>query len=270
MSDITPIIMFGAAGRMGRMILSLAAAQPERFAIAGAVEYAGHPLCGRPLAELIPGAPASVTLEAAPPANPPAGAVAIHFSSPEASLEHLEWSVRHGVPTLIGTTGLTTEQRTTMEAIGDRVAVLVTPNTSTGVNVLFWLTEQATRLLGPDYDIEIIEMHHHHKKDAPSGTARGLAEAALRARGGDYERDLVHGRHGLVGERTRGEIGMHAVRGGDVVGDHTVILATPGERIELTHRASTRETFARGALKAAAWLSGRPAGRYSMNDVLGL
>ena len=200
--------------------------------------------------------------------------MAIHFSSPEATLQHLAWSERHGVATLIGTTGMKGEQRAAMEATRERIAVLITPNTSRGVNVLFWLTEQAARLLGPDYDIEIIEMHHHHKKDAPSGTARGLAEAALRARGGDLAhglaQELRHGRVGQVGERTRHEIGMHAVRGGDVVGDHTVMLAAPGERLELIHRASSREILASGALVAAAWLSGRPAGRYTMNDVLGL
>jgi 4-hydroxy-tetrahydrodipicolinate reductase len=270
MSSKTPIVMFGAAGRMGRMILSLAAETASPYEIAGAVDFAAHPLIGHPLSEIIPGAPAGLALQAAPPANPPAGTVAIHFSSPEATLEHLDWSLAQGVPALIGTTGMKAEQRAAMEAAGDRVAVLITPNTSLGVNVLFWLTEQATRLLGPGYDIEIVEMHHHHKKDAPSGTARGLAEAALRARAGDYDRDVRHGRSGLVGERTRQEIGMHALRGGDVVGDHTVIFATPGERIELGHRASSRETFARGALQAAAWLSGRPAGRYSMKDVLGL
>jgi 4-hydroxy-tetrahydrodipicolinate reductase len=262
--------MFGAAGRMGRMILSLAAAEPELYEIVGAVEYAGHPLAGHPLAEIIPGAPAGVTLEAAPPAAPPAGTVAIHFSSPEATLQHLDWSVRNNVATLIGTTGMSAEQRAAMDAIGDRVGLLITSNTSKGVNVLFWLTEQAARLLGPDYDIEIIEMHHHHKKDAPSGTARTLAEAALRARGGDLARDLRHGRQGQVGERTPGEIGMHAVRGGDVVGDHTVMLAGPGERLELIHRAGSREVLAHGAIEAAAWMSGRPAGRYTMNDVLGL
>lgn len=270
MSHQTPIVMFGAAGRMGQMILSLAAAQPEAFQIVGAVDHPAHPLMGQPLAQWNPGGPDTVCLQSAPPASVPVGTVAIHFSQPQATLDALEWSLNQGVGAVVGTTGLDEVQKKRLEEVAARIPMLITPNTSRGVNVLFWLVEQATRLLGEDFDVEIIEMHHNHKKDAPSGTARGLAEAVLRAREGDYERDLRHGRVGMVGERTPGEIGMHAVRGGDIVGDHTVILAGAGERIELTHRAHTRETFARGALQAAAWLGGKHPGLYTMKDVLGL
>jgi len=196
--------------------------------------------------------------------------VAIHFSSPEATVEHLDWSERGGHGAVIGTTGLSDGQLARIEAAAQYVPILVTPNTSRGVNVLFHLAREAARLLGEDYDVEIVEMHHHHKKDAPSGTARRLAEVILEARGGGWERDVRHGRQGMTGERAPGEIGMHALRGGDVVGDHTVVLAGPGERIELTHRAHTRATFAHGALRAAAWLAGRRPGLYSMQDVLGL
>jgi 4-hydroxy-tetrahydrodipicolinate reductase len=144
------------------------------------------------------------------------------------------------------------------------------PNFSVGVNALFWLTEKAAEILGTDFDLEVVEMHHRLKKDAPSGTARRLAEILARVRGLQYAGDVRHGREGIVGERTATEIGMHALRGGDVVGDHTVIFATQGERVELTHKASSRETFARGAIRAVKWGRGRAAGFYDMQDVLGL
>lgn len=270
MSDPTPIVMIGAAGRMGRMILELAVADAAQFRIVGAVDRAEHPQIGRPLAELVPGAPAEVNLEAAPPQKVPAGAVAIHFSLPDALAERLSWNVQAGCAAVIGTTGLNEDQKKMVEAASAKIPIIMTPNTSTGVSVLCRLAREATRLLGPGYDVEIVEMHHHHKQDAPSGTAKRLAEVICEASNRDYERDARHGRVGQVGARTQGEIGMHAVRGGDVVGDHTVIFAGPGERIELTHRASSRQTFAAGALRAAAWLSGRRPGLYSMNDVLGL
>jgi 4-hydroxy-tetrahydrodipicolinate reductase len=270
MRKATPIAMFGAGGRMGRMILELAVAQPERFQVVGAVDRPDHPLAGAPLSRLAPGGGDAVVLSAEPPACVPDGTVAIHFMLPEATLEHLPWSERLGVATEIGTTGLDSAQRARLAEAGRKIPILLTPNTSLGVNVLFWLARQAARLLGPDYDVEIVEMHHHHKKDAPSGTAKRLAEAILEERHRTWDRDVRHGRVGLVGERPPGEIGMHALRGGDVIGEHTVVLAGPGERVELTHRAQERELFARGALAVAEWLSGRPAGVYSMNDMLGL
>lgn len=270
MSSSVPIVMLGAAGRMGRMILTLAAGQPGDFTIVGAVDRPDLPEQGRPLSEMIPGAPDKVALTTAPPEEVPEGTVVIDYSAPEATLAQLDWVAAHPAAMLIGTTGFEPEHEARIRELGARRPVMITPNTSTGVNVLFWLVEQATRLLGTEYDIEIVEMHHHHKKDAPSGTARRLAEVALGARGLDYEHDVRHGRQGQVGARTAAEVGMHALRGGDVVGEHTVTLAGPGERIELTHRAHSREIFARGALKAAAWLSRQPAGNYSMNDFLGL
>lgn len=270
MSDPTPIIVIGAAGRMGRMIMELAVADGARFRIAGAIDRADHPQSDRPLAELIGGAPAGINLEPTPPRNVPAGAVAIHFSLPDALSERLSWNVQAGCAAVIGTTGLGEEQKKMVEAASAKIPVILTPNFSTGVNILCWLAREATRLLGPSYDVEVVEMHHHHKQDAPSGTAKRLAEVICEASGRDYERDTRHGRVGQVGARTQGEIGMHALRGGDVVGEHTIIFAGPGERIELVHRAHTRQMFAAGALRAAAWLSGRRPGLYSMNDVLGL
>ncbi len=150
------------------------------------------------------------------------------------------------------------------------IPIVFAPNFSIGVNTLFWLTRKATEILGTNFDLEIVEMHHRLKKDSPSGTARRLAEILAEVRELDYAKDVRHGREGMVGERTKTEIGMHAVRGGDVVGDHTVIYANVGERLELTHKASSRDTFATGALRAAAWASKQPAGLYDMQDVLGL
>lgn len=265
-----PFVMIGAAGRMGQMILQIALSEPEKYEIVGAIEYDGHPLIGKPLSELIPGAPSNIVFTTTAPADAPKGTVAIHFALPDATMRHLDWSRQGGYPAAICTTGFSDEQLADIEAAASDAAMLLTPNTSLGVNVLFYLTQQAARLLGEDYDIEIVEMHHHHKKDAPSGTARRLAEVAAEVRGLDYDKDVAHGRQGIVGERKRNEIGMHALRGGDVVGDHTVTLAGPCERIELSHRAHSREVFAQGALKAAAWLSDKGPGYYSMKDVLGL
>lgn len=171
---------------------------------------------------------------------------------------------------VIGTTGHTDDQIAAIRHAAAMIPIVFAPNYSVGVNTLFWLTRKASEILGPSFDLEVIEMHHRLKKDAPSGTAKRLAEILAEARALDYAKDARHGRHGIVGERTDGEIGVHAIRGGDVVGDHTVIFAANGERVELTHKASSRETFAHGALRAALWAAGQPAGLYDMQDVLGL
>lgn len=171
---------------------------------------------------------------------------------------------------VIGTTGHSDAEIADIQNAAAKIPVVFAPNFSVGVNTLFWLTGKAAEILGADFDLEVVEMHHRLKKDAPSGTAKRLAEILAEARELAYNRDVRHGRQGIVGERTAGEIGMHAVRGGDVVGDHTVIFAALGERVELSHKASSRETFARGALRAAKWAGTQPAGLYDMQDVLGL
>lgn len=171
---------------------------------------------------------------------------------------------------VIGTTGHSDGQLAAVREAAQVIPVVMAPNFSTGVNTLFWLTAKAAEILGEDYDLEVIEMHHRHKKDAPSGTARRLAEVLAEVRLLDYGKDARHGREGMTGERTSTEIGVHALRGGDVVGDHTVIFATNGERVELTHKASSRDSFAKGALRAAKWAAAQPAGLYDMQDVLGL
>ena len=171
---------------------------------------------------------------------------------------------------VIGTTGHSDAEVATIHAAAKQIPIVFSGNYSTGVNALYWLSRKAAEILGPDFDIEILETHHRMKKDAPSGTAKNLAEILTEVRDLEYSKDVLHGRHGDVGARTKTEIGMHAIRGGDVVGDHTVLFASPGERVELTHKASGREIFARGALRAALWAHGKPAGLYTMQDVLGL
>lgn len=171
---------------------------------------------------------------------------------------------------VVGTTGHSDAQVANIKKAASQIPIVFAPNYSVGVNTLFWLTRKAAEILGPDFDLEVMEMHHRLKKDAPSGTAKRLAEILAKARNLKYNDDVRHGRQGIVGERTDAEIGMHAIRGGDVVGDHTVIFAAQGERVELTHKASSRETFARGAIRAAKWASQQPPGLYDMQDVLGL
>jgi 4-hydroxy-tetrahydrodipicolinate reductase len=171
---------------------------------------------------------------------------------------------------VIGTTGHSDAQVANIKNSAAQIPVVFAPNFSVGVNTLFWLTRKTAEILGPDFDLEVVEMHHRLKKDAPSGTAKRLAEILAEARRLSYNDDVRHGREGIVGERTNAEIGMHAIRGGDIVGDHTVIFAAQGERVELTHKASSRETFARGAIRAAKWAREQAPGLYDMQDVLGL
>jgi 4-hydroxy-tetrahydrodipicolinate reductase len=170
----------------------------------------------------------------------------------------------------VGTTGHSEAGRAQITGVKDQIPIVLASNFSTGVNTLFWLTRKAAEILGPEFDLEIVEMHHRLKKDAPSGTAATLAEILADVRQLQLKQSLRHGRSGIVGERTATEIGMHSLRGGDVVGDHTVVFATNGERVELTHKASSRDTFANGALRAARWVVGQKPGLYDMQDVLGL
>ena len=194
----------------------------------------------------------------------------IDFTHATSTLEIANLCAAAGKALIIGTTGHDDEARGRIVACAKTIPIVFAPNFSVGVNTLFWLTRKATEILGPDFDLEVVEMHHRLKKDSPSGTARRLAEILAEVRELDYAKDVMHGREGMVGERTRREIGMHAIRGGDVVGDHTVIYANVGERVELTHKASSRDTFAKGALRAACWATAQAPGLYDMQDVLGL
>lgn len=196
--------------------------------------------------------------------------VVIDFSSHTATPGIVSLCAQHHKAAVIGTTGHSNEDRSQITRFSRDIPLVLASNFSTGVNTLFWLTRKAAEILGPAYDLEIVEMHHRLKKDAPSGTAKSLAEILAQVRQQQLAKVARHGRQGIVGERTTEEIGIHSVRGGDVVGDHTVIFSTQGERVELTHKASSRETFAHGALRAALWVAGQQPGLYDMQAVLGL
>ncbi|MDQ3118886.1 MAG: 4-hydroxy-tetrahydrodipicolinate reductase [Verrucomicrobiota bacterium] len=240
------VLLVGAAGRMGQSIVSAAKSIKE-------VEISAQADQGHCLADFMCSCD-----------------VVIDFSHPVAAERVCAGCGTHRIPLVIGTTGHSPEQMRFITDAAQSIPVLQAANFSVGVNTLFWLTRKAAALLGEDFDLEIIETHHRHKKDAPSGTAKRLAEVLGEARGLGRQQNVVHGREGASGERPRNEIGIHAIRAGDVVGDHTVIFASPGERLELTHKASSRETFAVGALRAARWIIDKPADLYSMEDVLGL
>lgn len=194
--------------------------------------------------------------------------VLIDFTAPEATVEYAAWCVEHKIPMVTGTTGLGDAERRVLAEAGKHVAIVDAPNMSIGVNVLSDLLYRAVRALGPDYEVEITDFHHHHKKDAPSGTAKRLAAAVADARGHEMDEVVTHGRKGKSTGRPQDEVGIHAIRGGDVVGEHTVYLFGPGERLEFTHRASDRAIFARGAVRAARWVVHQPPGVYSMGDVV--
>ena len=196
--------------------------------------------------------------------------VVIDFSAREATVEVARLCAENKKALVIGTTGHTDTDTFEIKKNQAKIPMVWASNFSTGVNTLFWLTRKAAEILGPDFDLEVVEMHHRLKKDAPSGTAKSLAEILADVRKLQYNEAARHGREGLVGERTQSEIGVHSIRGGDVVGDHTVIFANVGERVELTHKASSRDTFANGALRAAQWLAKQKPGLYDMQDVLGL
>ncbi len=196
---------------------------------------------------------------------------AIDFTIHSFTADLLDAAMRHGTRLVIGTTGHSDDERAAIQSAAETLPIVFAPNFSVGVNTLFWLTRHAARILGNErFDIEVVEMHHRHKIDAPSGTARRILEILNEETGTSYEDDVQHGRLGNIGARPPREIGMHTLRGGDVVGDHTIIFAADGERVELAHKASSRLTFAAGAVRAALWLADKPAGLYDMQDVLGL
>lgn len=240
------LLVNGAKGRMGQAIIAAAKEDP-------AVTVAATIDSGDDFAAALANADA-----------------VIDFSHHSATEGVAKACAAAGKTLVIGTTGHTDAQVAAIREAAKSIPLVFAPNFSVGVNTLFWLTRKAAEILGPDFDLEVVEMHHRLKKDSPSGTAKRLAEILAEVRGLSYNEDVHHGRHGIVGERTRDEIGMHAIRGGDVVGDHTVIYANVGERVELTHKASSRDTFARGSVRAAKWAASQPAGLYDMQDVLGL
>jgi 4-hydroxy-tetrahydrodipicolinate reductase len=262
------IAIAGSSGRMGRVLLECIA-QADDLVLHAALEHDGSAMLGRDAGELS-GAVCGVKISADVEAALQGADVLIDFTRPEGTLHHLEICRRLGVSMVIGTTGFSAQQKAQLGAAAQDVGIVFAPNMSVGVNLVFKLLETASRVLAQGYDIEIIEAHHRHKVDAPSGTALGLGEVVARTLGRDLAECAVYGREGVTGERDPSTIGFATVRGGDIVGDHTVLFAGIGERIEITHKASSRATFALGALRAARFLKANPAGMYDMQDVLEL
>lgn len=251
------LAILGGAGRMGQMLL--ANAKDLGLDVVAVTEIPDSPLIGQPAA---PG----LVYQADWPTQ---ADTVIDFTFHACVIPNLQNAVANRQAYVLGTTGLTPEERAAVDDAATRIPLCFAPNFSLGVNLLLGLVRRAAEVLDDSYDAEIVEMHHRHKKDAPSGTALGLAQALAQGRGVNLDDEAIYGRHGIVGERPRGQIAVHALRGGSVVGDHTVIFAADEERVELTHKASSRAAFAKGALKAAQWLQGRAPGLYDMADVLG-
>jgi 4-hydroxy-tetrahydrodipicolinate reductase len=262
------IAIAGASGRMGRMLIE-AVLNDADATLAGALDRSGSPQLGEDAGAFL-GAPTGVVLSDDIDAVLSQADCLIDFTRPEGTMAHIEAALRHGTKLVIGTTGMTDAQRETVRAAGERIGVVFAANMSVGVNVTLKLLEFAARHFATGYDIEIIEAHHRHKVDAPSGTALAMGEAIAGALGRDLKDCAVYDRHGVTGERDPSTIGFSAIRGGDIVGDHTVLFAGTGERIEITHKSASRVSYAQGALRAARFLVERGAGLYDMQDVLGL
>ncbi len=266
---MTKIIVAGALGRMGKTILSLAQ-QDSQIKIAGAFERPDNPFLGKDVGELAGGRAIHVPVHPDLRECIESGDVLIDFTQPAATLQHLKIAVEHRRRMVIGTTGLAPDMIRKVREAAKKIAIVQAPNMSLGVNLLFRLARLVGSTLSDEYDVEITEAHHKHKKDAPSGTALELAREVAAGRKIQLDSNAVYGRKGITGARKKGSIGIHAIRGGDVVGDHTVSFLADGERVELTHRASSREAFARGALLAAKFLMKKKNGFYTMQQVLGL
>ena len=266
---MTKIIVAGAAGKMGRAILR-AAYQDSTIKIGGAFERAEHPLIGHEVGELLMEGSLKVPIHPDIRECIDAGDVLIDFTSPGATAQHLKIALGHRRAMVIGTTGLSDSFVKELKRASKKIPIVQSPNMSLGVNLLFRLAHLVAQTLNDSYDVEIIEAHHRHKKDAPSGTALELVRRVAQARKVSAESNVIYGRRGEAGERKRGSIGVHAVRGGDVVGEHVVSFLAEGERLELVHRASSREAFARGAILAAKFVAKKRSGFYNMQQVLGL
>lgn len=259
----------GCAGRMGRMLVR-EVIESRDFTFAGGTEPTGSPFIGKDPGELAGVECSQLVITDDTMSVFKASDAIIDFTSPAATVAHAKLAADLGTAMVAGTTGLSGEDMKELESAARSIPIVQAPNMSVGVNLLFAVTELVAARLGIDYDIEIVEMHHRYKVDAPSGTALGLGKAAAKGRDVDLDSVSVPSRVGNTGPRQPGDIGFATLRGGDVVGDHTVVFATEGERIELTHKASSRSIFARGAVRAAAWTKGKQPGLYSMADVLGL
>ncbi|MBI5213926.1 MAG: 4-hydroxy-tetrahydrodipicolinate reductase [Nitrospirae bacterium] len=266
---MTKIIVTGATGRMGNRITALSK-DYHALRLVGAAERKGHEAVGKDIGHIAGMGDAGVKLTDTLEDIIDACDVIIDFTSISATFQHLKLAAERKKAMVIGTTGFSKEDMESITGMCKDIPVVLAPNMSVGVNLLLKVLQDIAKVLGDDYDIEIVEAHHRLKKDAPSGTAMKMAQVIAGAVNRDFDEVGVYARKGLIGERTKKEIGIQTLRGGDVVGEHTVFFYGLGERIEITHKASSRDTFARGALKAALWISGRKPGLYDMQDVLGL
>ena len=265
----TKVLVKGAGGRMGSKIISILIKDPN-YQLTGAVETKGHPLVGKDAGEAVGFQKTGILVSDELPTAPEPKTICIDFTTPESTLALFPWAEQHQIPLVIGTTGLSKEQLKTLTHTAEKIPVVYSPNMSIGVNMMFKILHDVALKLGWDYDMEIVEMHHHLKKDAPSGTAIKMAQILSKAVDEKFEDVAVYHRQGMMGERKKKEIGIQSVRAGDIVGEHTVYFAGIGERLEITHKATSRDNFAKGALMAAAWVAERDPGLYDMQAVLGL
>jgi 4-hydroxy-tetrahydrodipicolinate reductase len=262
------VAIAGASGRMGRMLIEAVLASDD-MALVGALELPGSHAIGQDAAQAL-GKTSGVKIESDLRAGLADAELLIDFTRPEGTLAHLAVCRERGIKAVIGTTGFSEAQKAQIAEHAQHIAIVMAPNMSVGVNVMLKLLDTAARALAQGYDIEIIEAHHRHKVDAPSGTALAMGETVAAALGRELKDCAVYGREGITGERDPSTIGFATIRGGDIVGDHTALFAGTGERIEITHRSASRATYAQGALRAARFLAGRKTGLYGMNEVLGL
>ena len=261
------VIINGACGRMGRLIIQ-SVTQQEDMALVGAIEYPEHPQIGSDAGVVAGVGAIGVAITGKLGEALESADVVIEFSKPEATVQHLQQVVDADKAMVIATTGYTPDELATINQLAAQIRCVMAPNMSLGVNVMIQALELIAKALGDDYNIEVIEAHHNHKADAPSGTALRLAETVATALGRDLAEVGVYGRHGIVGARTQQEIGIHAVRGGDIAGDHTVLFATEGEQLSVVHRAHSPEAFAKGAIRAARWVVDAPKGLHDISEVL--
>ncbi len=263
------VIVAGAAGRVGTRIINFINSDEEMI-LAGAFEHPQSPFVGRDAGQAAGIGDTGVIISPSLDEIIDSGDVVIDFTMPESTVKNLESVVSKNLAMVIGTTGITGDALAQLQDKARQIRCVMAPNMGVGMNVMFRVVAEMARILGNDFDMEIMEAHHRMKKDAPSGTAMGLAGVLAKASGRDLEKCAIYSRKGMIGERSDEEIGIQTLRAGDITGDHTVMFAGIGERLEITHRAHSRDNFAQGALRAAKWLMDRPAGLYDMQDVLGI
>lgn len=263
------VTIIGVGGKMGRSIFS-ALSSDEEISVSGGTEMQGHELIGKDLGEAMGVGNSGVTISGNIEDAASGSDIIVDFTAPESTLLNAKYASENNKSIVIGTTGFSSEQKNTLKKLLQSVPTVISPNMSIGVNLLFELSKNVSKILGGEFDVEIVEAHHRNKVDSPSGTALGLAESVAEGLSVNLDDNAVYERHGNIGKRKENEIGIQTIRGGDVVGDHTVMFLGDGERIELTHKALSRNNFSKGVLRAVKWLPGKTPGIYSMKDVLGI